>query len=325
MGFERSCQVKILSKHINSNKKSFSALTTLQPVNINPWFITGFADGESSFIISVVRNNKYKTGWSVKPKFQLALHNKDTGLLLQIQKYFGIGKLYKNGDSSDQFRVESIKELEILINHFDSYGLITQKWSDYQLFKQGIELLTNKEHLTKEGLDKLIAIKASLNLGLSNELKTSSPKVVPVNRPVVPNQNIPDPMWIAGFTSAEGCFLVNIKQSKTISLGYQTILRFQVTQHIRDRLLLTNIRNFLDCGHLHEGENVQFLDIIVHKLSDIQDKIIPFFIKYPILGVKYLDFVDFTKIADLMKDKNHLNQEGLDQIRKIKVGMNKGR
>jgi hypothetical protein len=90
--------------------------------------------------------------------------------------------------------VESIKELKILINHFDSYGLITQKWSDYQLFKQGIELLTNKEHLTSEGLDKLIAIKATLNLGLSNALKTSFPKVVPVNRPIIPNQNIPDPM-----------------------------------------------------------------------------------------------------------------------------------
>lgn len=77
-----------------------------------------------------------------------------------------------------------------------------------------IELLKNKEHLTKEGLDKLIAIKASLNLGLSDELKTAFPKVVPVNRPVIPNQNIPDPMWIAGFTSAEGCFLVNVKQSK---------------------------------------------------------------------------------------------------------------
>ena len=138
MGLGISYQVKILSNHINSNKKSFSTLTTLQPVNINAWFITGFADGESSFIISVVRSNKNKTGWSVKPKFQLALHNKDAGLLIEIQKYFGVGRIYKNGADSYQFRVESIKELKILINHFDSYGLITQKWSDYQLFKQGI-------------------------------------------------------------------------------------------------------------------------------------------------------------------------------------------
>ena len=132
-------------------------------------------------------------------------------------------------------------------------------------------------------------------------------------------------MWLAGFTSAEGCFLVIVKPSKTIYLGYQTFLRFQITQHTRDKFLLTNIKKYLGCGRLREGKNVKFLDIEVQKLSDINDKIIPFFNKYPILGVKALDFADFSKVADLMKDKNHLNQKGLDKIRKIKAGMNRGR
>lgn len=188
-----------------------------------------------------------------------------------------------------------------------------------------IELIKCKEHLTKEGLERLVAIKASINLGLSDELKTAFPKIVPVNRPSVANQNIPDPMWIVGFTNAEGCFLVNIRQSKTHKLGYQTNLRFQITQHSRDRLLLTNIISFLGCGHLHGGKNVQFLNVIVQKFSDINDKIIPFFIKYPLVGVKALDFSDFIKVGDLMLDKGHLTQEGLDEIIKIKSGMNKGR
>lgn len=221
--------------------------------------------------------------------------------------------------------MESIKELEIILNHFDSYRLLTQKWSDYQLFKQVVQLYINKEHLSTEGLNKLICIKASLNLGLSDNLSQAFPKVIPVDRPVLLNQNIPDPMWLAGFTSAEGCFLVSIKQSKTISLGYQTILRFQITQHSRDRNLLSNFINYLGCGRLREGKNVEFLDIVVERLSDIEDKIIPFFTKYPVLGVKALDFGDFSKIADIMKDKGHLNHEGLDQIRKIKTGMNRGR
>ncbi len=188
-----------------------------------------------------------------------------------------------------------------------------------------IELIKNKEHLTKEGLDKLISIRATLNLGLSAELKAAFPEIVPVDRPIVPDQNIPDPMWIAGFVSAEGCFLVNIKESKTISLGYQTILRFQITQHNRDRLLLTNIVKFLGCGHLHQGKDVSFLDVNVHKFSDILDIIIPFFTKYPILGIKALDFSDFSQIAYLMKDKSHLNKDGLEKIRVIKAAMNRGR
>ena len=35
------------------------------------------------------------------------------------------------------------------------------------LFKQIINLLNNKEHLTLEGLHKIMAIRGSLNLGLS--------------------------------------------------------------------------------------------------------------------------------------------------------------
>ena len=62
--------------------------------------------------------------------------------------------------------------MEILINHFDKYPLITSKWSDYQLWKKAFEMYLNKEHLTIEGIKKLVAIKASMNNGLSDELKT---------------------------------------------------------------------------------------------------------------------------------------------------------
>jgi hypothetical protein len=50
-----------------------------------------------------------------------------------------------------------------------------------------------------------------------------------------------------------------------------------------------------------------------------------FFQNYPLQGVKLLDFNDFCKIADFMKNKSHLTSEGLEQIRHIKSGMNRGR
>jgi hypothetical protein len=63
----------------------------------------------------------------------------------------------------------------------------------------------------------------------------------------------------------------------------------------------------------------------VQKLSDITDRIIPFFKKYPIQGVKLKDFHDFCLVAELMKNKAHLTEEGLNRIRLIKAGMNTGR
>jgi len=73
------------------------------------------------------------------------------------------------------------------------YPLITQKRSDYELFKQAVELMKQKEHLTEEGLRKLVAIKASMNKGLSDELKLAFPDTHPVPRPVVENQEIKYP------------------------------------------------------------------------------------------------------------------------------------
>jgi hypothetical protein len=52
---------------------------------------------------------------------------------------------------------------------------------------------------------------------------------------------------------------------------------------------------------------------------------IPFFTSYPILGVKAKDFSDFKKVAKLMNSGAHLTAEGLEQIRHIQVGMNRGR
>ena len=61
------------------------------------------------------------------------------------------------------------------------------------------------------------------------------------------------------------------------------------------------------------------------KFSDINNIIIPFFEKNPLLGIKKLDFLDWCKIAKIINDRSHLTLEGLDLIRKIKSGMNTGR
>jgi hypothetical protein len=62
--------------------------------------------------------------------------------------------------------------------------LISQKWSDYKLFKEAVALIKNKEHITKEGFKKILSLKASINLGLSDELQLVFPNITPVARPL---------------------------------------------------------------------------------------------------------------------------------------------
>ena len=125
------------------------------------------------FLISICRNKEIQTGWQVQLYFTIALHNKDKKLLDLIKTVLGVGKINKQEENMFRFRVSSRSDLKVILNHFDKYPMITQKQVDYLLFKQAYELMERKEDLTKQGLYKLVAIKASINWGLSDELKAA--------------------------------------------------------------------------------------------------------------------------------------------------------
>lgn len=174
-------------------------------------------------------------------------------------------------------------------------------------------------------MSKIAAIKASMNWGLSDKIKAAFPNIVPVNRPIVLDQVIKDPNWIAGFASAEGSFYIGLIKSKTHSSGIQVLLTFTLTQHGRDEDLMKNIISYLECGRYSLRKNKLAGDIDVTKFYDLSNKIFPFFFKYPIEGEKSLDFLDFCSAAELVKNKAHLTKEGVEDIRKIKSRMNKSR
>ena len=66
-------------------------------------------------------------------------------------------------------------ELEKIIQHFDNHTLLTQKRADFELLKQAFAIIQSKEHLTRQGLEKIIAIKAVMNNGLSRPAPQPSP------------------------------------------------------------------------------------------------------------------------------------------------------
>jgi hypothetical protein len=111
---------------------------------INPNFVTGFCDAEGCFGLEFKKNQTRKFGFQVQPCFSIGLHLKDKVILEKIQSFFGgIGKIYKQGNQAYRFMVYSLKDLEKIISHFEKYPLITQKWSDYQLFKQALDIINN--------------------------------------------------------------------------------------------------------------------------------------------------------------------------------------
>ena len=124
--------------------------------------------------------------------FHIVLHKKDQVLLENIQKCLGTGKIYRLRKDYIHYCISNPSDLKVIIDHLECYPLISQKFGDYEIFKQVYNLVLNKEHLTLEGLRKIIALKASFNLGLSEKLKLAFPDVIPAVRPLVPAPLIKD-------------------------------------------------------------------------------------------------------------------------------------
>lgn len=269
--YSTTCVENGVTKDFSGNKKGHLK-------DLNPFYVTGLVDGEGTFTVSIYKSEGHKTGWRLQPSFSIEFHKKDLTLLNRIQSFFSVGTIrIRTRDEQGIYSVYDLEELtNVIIPHFDKYPLLTQKRADYLLFKQVVAIMKNKQHLTSEGLTKIISIRASMNKGLSETLYTNFPGIIPDVRPLVESIKIPDSNWLAGFTEAEGCFYVSINKSKTTT-GFAVQLKFIITQHSRDKQLMKYLVTYLGCGRYEarsKDKNTQAGDFVVTKLSDITEKII---------------------------------------------------
>jgi len=138
------------------------------------------------FSLNIIKNPFYNLGWKLSLVFSIHLHSKDIDILYLIHKFFGVGNVNLYGNSA-MFQVTKLGDLVFIIDHFNLYPLKTQKYADFLLFKKAFDIINDKKHLTIEGLQELISIRASLNKGLSARLKLAFPNIKSVVRPEIPN------------------------------------------------------------------------------------------------------------------------------------------
>jgi len=294
----------------------------INPFNqLDPWFITGFTDGEGSFSILISEYKRMKIGWQVKAEFQLCLHSKDVEILYQIQKFFkGIGNIsFKSNRDVAQYRINDINSIkEILIPHFEKYPLQSAKSIDFLLFKQCVNLIVNKDHLKQSGLEEIIAIKAGLNLGLPDKLKLAFPHVQVMKRPdYIINDNLLNPYWISGFVNAEGSFLVSFYKTGQINAV------FSIGLNERDLPLLKKLQSFFEVGIINKVPSNNSVHYRVSAISELNTFIIPHFERYPLFEVKLNNYLIWHKMVILITNKLHLAEEGLIQLKLLRTTLNK--
>jgi hypothetical protein len=88
-------------------------------------------------MLTIIKDKKYTLGWRASCRFVISLNKKDLKILNGFKDFFGAGTISFMGENAVQYRVESLKDLAIIINHFDKYPLITV-WTPLSLFVSSV-------------------------------------------------------------------------------------------------------------------------------------------------------------------------------------------
>ena len=154
------CLLELINKRIPTpiipQEKDISLLT-------NSHWLAGFSDAEGSFQVKTINRKGRKFG-AFRPEIRLCFQiNNDCKYILDQLKYvFGGGFKYSNTQNINYFSV-SFGSARKIINYFDHFNLLSSKHVNYIKWRNVYRLIQRKEHLTKNGIEKIFKIKSSMN------------------------------------------------------------------------------------------------------------------------------------------------------------------
>ena len=125
--------------------------------------------------------------------------------------------------------------------------------------------------------------------------------------------------WIVGFTDGEGCFSVSLFKNKTTKSGWQVFPEFVITQGVKSKAALEIFKEYFGVGLIYinkryDNHNEHLYRYCVRTINEIDSVIIPFFKQNPLQTAKQNDFEVFEKIVMMLRQRQHLTDEGLREI-----------
>ena len=120
-------------------------------------YLLGIIDAEGCFSISIKKQDSARFGWVIDPVFHVTQHKSARDVLEDLQKAFNAGRIIpKTGQENLLiFIVDNRRQLrEKVIPFFHRYPLRIKK-EDYEIFKEVVLALENKEHYTEDGFRRL--------------------------------------------------------------------------------------------------------------------------------------------------------------------------
>lgn len=148
--------------------------STAVSVTLQDAWLSGFTDAEGCFNVSITANARYALGHVIKMRY--ILDQKDSIILNKICELFGFGKVTLRSGTEDVYRYTAtgFKTMNDVISYFKLFPLRTKKAFSFEKWLTVHGLVSNKLHLTEEGLAQIRILQKQININNSTTNKTGS-------------------------------------------------------------------------------------------------------------------------------------------------------
>lgn len=146
-------------------------LSKQEKILVDPFWITGFIDGEGCFCVSFNLKERLTLGIEVRPSFSVSQTRDKSGLNLKclqdLLDFFGCGFIrFSKRDNTWKYECRDLSDIRLrVIPHFEKFPLRTKKFKDFELFKEAVNSVASKQHLNELGLRSIIDLSYQINTG----------------------------------------------------------------------------------------------------------------------------------------------------------------
>jgi len=127
--------------------------------------------------------------------------------------------------------------------------------------------------------------------------------------------------WVAGFVDGEGSFNVPIRRELDRGLPWRVSLSFNVSQ--LGRSLPSLLQGTFEAGTVRDrGDGVFYFEVT--RPQTLEERVFPFFDRFPLRGSKANDLRVFREITRLVQSGAHLSASGIESILELRGPMNRG-
>src|SRR6266567_8546426 len=100
--------------------------------------------------------------------------------------------------------------------------------------------------------------------------------------------------YISGYADGEGCFIISIAPRATLAVGWEVWPSFSVSQNGDRAEVLYALQAYFGCGSIRPDRSDQTLKWETRKLDDLVERIVPHFVRWPMVSGKQRDFERFA-------------------------------